>query len=60
MLTYVSDVNGMQASTACRFLSLVITFLVVEVKLLGLELFVLTLLFLRCFQHLLFGWLSAT
>jgi len=28
---------------------------VVEVKLLGLELFVLTLLFLSCFRHLLFG-----
>jgi len=45
----------MQANTAFRFLSLVITFLVVEVKLLGLEPFVLTLLFLNCFQHLLFG-----
>jgi len=45
----------MQASTAFGFLSLVITFLVVEVKLLGLELFVLTLLFLSCFRHLLFG-----
>jgi len=45
----------MQASRAFRFLSLVITFLVVEVKLLGLELFVLTLLFLSCFRHLLFG-----
>jgi len=55
MLTYVSHVNGMQASTAFRFLSLVITFLVVELKLLGLELFALTLLFLSCFQHLLFG-----
>jgi len=45
----------MQASIAFRFLSLVITFLVVEVKLLGLQLFVLTLLFLSCFRHLLFG-----
>jgi len=40
----------MQASTEFRFLSLVITFLVVEVKLLGLELFVLTLLFLASFM----------
>jgi len=32
MLTYFSHVNGMQASTAFRFLSLVITFLVVEVN----------------------------
>jgi len=31
------------------------TFLVVEVKLLCLELFVLTLLFLSCFWHVLFG-----
>jgi len=45
MLTYFSHVNRMQANTAFRFLSLIITFLVVEVKLLGLELFVLTLLF---------------
>jgi len=45
----------MQASTEFRFLSLVITFQVVEVKLLGLELFVFTLLFLSCFRHLLFG-----
>jgi len=50
----------MQASTAFRFLSLVLPFLVVEVKLLVLELFVLTLLFLSCFRHLLFGWLSAS
>jgi len=55
MLTYFSHVNGMQTSTAFRFLSLVITFLVVELKLLGLELFVLTLLFLSCFRHLLCG-----
>jgi len=55
MLTYFSHVIGMQASTAFRFLSLVITFLVVEVKLLGFELFVLTLLFLSCLRHLLFG-----
>jgi len=55
MLTYFSHVNGMQASTAFRFLSLVISFLVVEVKLLGLELFVLTLLFLSCFRNLLYG-----
>jgi len=55
MLTYFSHVNGMQANTAVRFLSLIITFLVVEIKLLGLELFVLTLLFLSCFRHLLFG-----
>jgi len=45
----------MQASTAFRFLPLVISFLVVEAKLLGLELFVLTLLFLSGFRHLLFG-----
>jgi len=38
MLTSFSHVNGMQASTALRFFSLVITFLVVEVKLLGLQL----------------------
>jgi len=55
MLTYFSHVSGMQASTAFRFLLLIIIFLVVEVKLLGLELFVLTLLFLSCFRHLLFG-----
>jgi len=55
MLTYFSHVSGMQASTTFSFLSLVITFLVVEVKLLGLELFVLTLLFLSSFRHLLFG-----
>jgi len=53
MLPYFSHVNGMQASTVIRFLALVITFLVVEVKLLGLELFVLTLLCLSCFRHLL-------
>jgi len=45
----------MKASTVFRFLSLVITFLVVDVKLLGLEILVLTLLFLNCFRHLLFG-----
>jgi len=45
----------MQASIAFRFLPLVITSLMVEVKLLGLELFVLMLLFLSCFRHLLFG-----
>jgi len=45
----------MQESTAFRFFSLVITFLVVEAKSLGLELFVLTLLFLSCFRHRLFG-----
>jgi len=39
---------------------MVITFLVVEVKFLGLELFVLMLLFLSCFRHLLFGLLNAT
>jgi len=55
MLTYFSHVNGMQASTTFRFLSLDATFLVVEVKLLGLELFVLTPLFLSCFWHLLCG-----
>jgi len=33
---------------------MVITFLVVEVKLLGLELFVLTLLILNCFRHILY------
>jgi len=55
MFTYFSHVNAMQASTTFRFLLLVITFLVVEVKLLRLELFVLTLLFLSCFRHLLFG-----
>jgi len=55
MLTYFSHVNGMQASAAFRFMLLVITFLVVEVKLLGLEIFVLTLLFLSCFRHLLCG-----
>jgi len=60
MLPYFSQVNGIQTSTAFRFFSLVITFLVVEVKLLGLELFVLMLLFRSCFRHLLFGWLSAT
>jgi len=55
MLPCFSHVNGMHASTAFRFLSLVVTFLVVEVKLLGLELFVLTLLFLSCFRHLICG-----
>jgi len=55
MLPYFYHVNGMPASTAFRFLALVITFLVVEVKLLGLELFVLTLLCLSCFRHLLCG-----
>jgi len=55
MVSYFSHVNGMQASTAFRFLSLVITFLMVEVESLGLELFVLTLLFLSCFRHLLCG-----
>jgi len=37
MLTYFSHVNGMQANTAVRFSSLIITFPVVEVVLLGLE-----------------------
>jgi len=55
MLTYFSHVNRMQANIAFRFLTLVITFLVVEVKLLGVELFVLTLLILHCFRHLLYG-----
>jgi len=55
MLTCFSHVHGMQASTGFGFLSLVITFLVVEVKLLGLEPLVLTLLFLSCFRYLLFG-----
>jgi len=55
MHNYFSHVNGMQANIAFRFLSLVVTFLVVEVKLLGLELFVLMLLLLSCFRHLLFG-----
>jgi len=45
----------MQANIAFWFLSLIITFLVVEVKLLGLELFVLTLLILSCFRHILYG-----
>jgi len=40
---------------AFKFLSLVITFLVVEVKFMGLELFVVSLLFLSCFRHLLYG-----
>jgi len=35
-----------------RMVSLVITFLVVEVKLWALERFVLTLLFLSCFRHI--------
>jgi len=55
MLTYFCHANGMQASTAFSSLLPVITFLVVEVKLMGLELFVLTLLFLSCFRYLLFG-----
>jgi len=55
MLTYFSHVNGIQANIASRFLSLVITFLVVEVKLMGVEHFVLTLLFLSCFLHLVYG-----
>ena len=57
MLTYFSHIDGMQASTAFRFLSLVITFLVVEVKLLGLELFVLTLLVYKLFPAS-FIWLT--
>jgi len=55
MLPYFSHVNGMQASTAFQFLSLVITFQAVEIKLLGFELVALTLLFLGCFRHLLCG-----
>jgi len=55
MLTYFPHVDGIQANIAFRFLSLVITFLVVEVKLMGVELFVLTLLFLSCFLHFLYG-----
>jgi len=39
MLIYFSCVNGMQASITFRILSLVTTFLVVEVKLLGIDVF---------------------
>jgi len=55
MLLYLSYGNGNQASITLRFLLLVITFQVVEVKLWGLEIFALVLLLLGSCLHLVYS-----
>jgi len=55
MLLYLSHDNVNQASITLRFLLLVVTFQVVEVKLWGLELLALVLLFLGGCLHLVYG-----
>jgi len=52
MLLYLSHVNKKPAGIAFRILAVAFTFQEVEVKLWGLELFVLALMFLRCCLYL--------